>query len=38
MNAMLLATTHFSATGIVEYVTGLAVAAALVLHFIVAPK
>ncbi len=37
MEALLLAATHFSATGIVESITGLAVVAVLVLHFIVAP-
>ena len=35
---MLLATTHISATGIVEVITGLAVAAGLLLYFIVDPK
>ena len=38
MNTALIATTHFSITGIVEYIVGLAVAAGLLLYFIVAPR
>lgn len=38
MNTVLLATTHASATGIVELIIGLAVAAALLLFFTVDPK
>ena len=38
MNTALLATTHITGTGIAEIVAGLAVAAGLLLFFIVDPK
>ncbi|HQZ35668.1 MAG TPA: hypothetical protein PK020_14685 [Ilumatobacteraceae bacterium] len=38
MNAMLLATHHASATGIVELIAGLATAAVVVLFVFVDPK